>query len=287
MQDTTKGILWALLAVLCFGTMSLLVRAINDIYHFAAAELVFWRMMPAVLILWATARRRGDRLATPRWRLHLGRSLAGVISMMLYFYALALLPLATAATISYTSSLSLALLSFLILRERIRPLTLCALFLGLAGVVLLLRPDFSNLSKWGVAAALSSSLLAGGAYLQLRELGKLNEPAWRIVFYFTLISTVTSGLLTSLLGWQGPHWGAVPYLAGICLTSLLGQFALTNGYRLGDKFTVSALSYLTVVFIALGARFHFGEALGWGQLAAMLLIIGAGIISALPPRVKA
>ena len=50
---------------------------------------------------------------------------------------------------------------------------------------------------------------------------------------------------------------------------------------------MSALSYLTVAFIALGARFYFGEALGWGQLAAMLLIIGAGIISALPPRVKA
>ena len=284
MNGHLRGILWALVAVASFALMGLLVKAVNLRFAFSAAELVFWRTMPAIFLLGLAVWRRGGSLRTPLWKLHLGRSISGAVSMTCFFYALSRLPLATAVTLSYTSSLSLALLSFLLLGEKIRPLTLAALGLGLAGVILLLQPQLAGLDRLGLLSAIASSLLAGWAYLQLRAMGQLNEPSWRIVFYFSVISTLLSAALASISGWHGLSWAALPQLAGICLSALLGQLALTNAYRVGEKFTVAALSYLTVVFSATFAHYYFNEALGWSQILAMSVIIGAGILSAMPPK---
>lgn len=281
-----QGIYLGIFSAICFALMGIIIKLTNARFEFQPMELVFWRNFPALIILTALAIYRKQSIKTQYFYNHLQRSGANVIAVILFFYAISLLPLSTAVSISYTSSLSLALLSFLVLGEKISRTTLSALILGIAGVVLLLRPQFFGLAQLGILCALGSSLVAGWAYLQLRELGQLGEPSWRIVFYVALICTLVSGGLSTILGWHKPPPASWVYLLAIAGSAFCAQLALTRAYAIGRKFTISALSYLTVVFSGIFAHFYFKEALDFGEIIAIMMIVGAGILSALPPKIK-
>lgn len=282
-----RGIAWALVATGNFAVMGVIIKKASQFFPFHSSELAFWRTVLSVIVLAIIAVAQGKQFATPHWPRHLSRSIAGTISLVLFFYAVTVLPLATAVTLGYTSSIFLALLSFIVLKERIARLTVVALILGLAGVAILLKPGFAGGQEWGLLCALGSGALAGWAYLQVREMTRIGEPAWRIVFYFALICTLTCALIVSVQGWHWPSAASVPYLLAIGITALVAQLALTRAYAAGPKFTVAAMSYLTVIFSALLAHHYFGEVLGWQEFLGMAIIIGGGILAALPPKKQA
>jgi EamA-like transporter family. len=103
---TLSGSLWMLVAGLNFALMGVFVKW--GAQDFSASELVFYRSLFGMLFLLIMARQPLGAYATIHWLRHLGRSLSGLISLWLYFLALAHLPLATAVTLNYTSPLFLA-----------------------------------------------------------------------------------------------------------------------------------------------------------------------------------
>ena len=222
---------------------------------------------------------RGQRFATQHLRAHVIRSVSGGTSTLIYFYTLTLLPLATAVTLGYSSAIFLALLSFILLHEHITHRTVAVLIIGLMGVVVLLRPGFSAGQAWGLSCGLFGAAATGLAHLQLREMSATGEPAWRIVFYFSLVSTLMSAILATVQGWHAPPLASLPYLLGIGVSGLTAQLALTRAYAVGQKFTVAALSYLTVVYSVVFGHYLFRETLGWQEMAGIAIIITAGLIS--------
>ena len=70
----------------------------------------------------------------------------------------------------------------------------------------------------------------------------------------------------------------------IGITALIAQIALTRAYAAGPKFTVAAMSYLTVIFSAVLAHYFFQESLGMVEFLGMAIIIAGGMLSALPPK---
>ena len=99
--------LWMLLAALLFAVMGALVKL--AVVHHGIAEIVFYRSLLGIALLGAWGRWHGLTLRPPLAWLHLRRSALGILSLSLWFYALSLLPLGTATTLNYTSSLFLAL----------------------------------------------------------------------------------------------------------------------------------------------------------------------------------
>ena len=75
---------------------------------FSSAELVFYRGLLGMLFMWLLARQQGVTLATRYPGMHAWRSLVGVMSLGAWFYAIAQLPLATAMTLNYMSSVWIA-----------------------------------------------------------------------------------------------------------------------------------------------------------------------------------
>ncbi|RZJ25669.1 MAG: DMT family transporter [Haliea sp.] len=98
--------LWMLAAAFFFASMAVCVKFASD--HFNSAELVFYRGLLGMFFMWALARSRGISLATRYPGMHMWRSLVGVISLGAWFYAIAHLPLATAMTLNYMSSVWIA-----------------------------------------------------------------------------------------------------------------------------------------------------------------------------------
>ncbi|WP_298643572.1 DMT family transporter [uncultured Cardiobacterium sp.] len=274
-----RGIYWSVFSSLNFALMGVITKASAQHFPFSSNELATWRNLPATLALGGFALLRGQRFATQHLHAHVVRSVSGGVSTLLFFYTITLLPLATAVTLGYSSAIFLALLSFILLHEHITHRTVAVLIIGLIGVAVLLRPGFSAGQAWGLSCGLFGAAMTGLAHLQLREMSATGEPAWRIVFYFSLVSTLMSAAIATAQGWHAPPLAALPYLLGIGAAGLVAQLALTRAYAVGQKFTVAALSYLTVVFSVVFGHYFFHEILGGQEMAGIAIIITAGLIS--------
>lgn len=266
-----------LLAGVLFAAMGVFAKL--GAQWFGAAELVFWRSVIGLVSLAALARLRRWPLATPHWRLHLTRGLSGVVSLGLYFWCIARLPLATAVTLNYTSPLFLALLTTLLLHERFRPQLVAAVGLSFAGVVLLLEPTLRE-DQWREALlGLASGVLAAMAYVNVKRLGASGEPGWRVVFWFTVVSTAVSAASLAVAGFSVPSVHNAWTLLGVGATATVAQFAMTRAYHTGNTLVVGAFSYSTVVFSTLFGIALWGEHLEPASWAGMGLIVGGGVLS--------
>lgn len=277
------GSYWMLVAALGFTAMNVLVKTLTHKFGFSSGELVFWRMTFSALVLGVMAKARGDAFGTPNWKRHLNRSIIGGTAMMCLFYALVHLPLATGVTLSYTSSIFLAVFSFIALKERISPYIQTVLLLGFVGVVVLLNPSFQSGQELAALVGLAGGAMSGWAYLQVRELSLLGEPGWRVVFYLSLVCMVLSATWASITGWHAVPPEALPYLLGLGFAAMVGQLCMTRAYKTGKKFTVASLSYTTIVFSALSGALFFGDKITWQEIAGMIIIVGSGVLSGIQP----
>jgi drug/metabolite transporter (DMT)-like permease len=272
---------WMVVAATLFALMGVLVKLASA--DFSSAELVFYRSAFGLVAIWAFIAVRSGRpfapLATPHVRAHVWRGLSGFSALVLFFYALGRLPLAMAVTLNYTAPLFLAVLSVWWLRERHGRGLIAAVLLGFAGIVLLLRPQVHEQAWLPALAGLVSGMLAAVAYVNVKQLGQLGEPEWRVVFYFTLLSTLGGGAWMLVAGFHRPAPLDWLILAGIGLSATLAQLALTRAYHRGRTLTVGTLAYATVGFAAIYGVVLFGERLPWLAWLGMALVVAAGVLA--------
>jgi len=267
--------LWMIVASLLFAAMGVCVKL--GAAHFATGELVFYRGLLAMLLVAAVARAQRVSLATPNWRLQVTRGLSGSAALMSYFYALSVLPLATAVTLSYTSPMFVALLLAMWFRERLTWQVVASVGVGFVGVVLLLEPTVRPEQWLGACAGLGAGLIASVAYLNVRELGRAGEPEARTVFWFSAMTALV-GLPWALSG--GVHaldGSGMAVLLGVGLFGGLAQLAMTRAYRFGKTMVSASLAYTTVVFSSLFGVLVWGEILPLASWLAIALIIASGV----------
>lgn len=272
------GSLWMLVAGVLFAGMGVFVKL--GLSYFSSAELVFYRSLFGVLSIFMVVRTQGYSVYSPHWRTHIVRSLAGFSGMMLLFYVIGRLPLSTATTLNYTSPLFLVILSAVVLKEKLKPALILSVVMGFVGVVLLLRPTFDADQRVMGLLGLASGFCAGVAYLTTKHLGRLGEPGWRVVFYFTFVSTIGSAVFASMVGFHAFGVDGLLALLGVCICATLGQLAMTRAYHEGDTLTVGSLAYSTVVFTTLLSIFLWHESLPISSWLAMALIIASGVVAA-------
>lgn len=234
------GSLWMLAAGLLFGCMGVFVKL--GAAYFSHIELVFYRSFFGLLLVSVILRQQHIRIATQHWRIHLWRGISGSIALLLFFYCITVLPLATAVTLNYTAPLFLTILTMLVFKDRFNLALTFAIALGFFGVVLLLQPTLERDQLLPGLLGLISGFLAGVAYLNVKQLGLIGEPVTRIVFYFSLIATLGSGMgmLHGKLHAITPESFAI--LLGLGSTATLAQLAMTHAYRIGKTLVVGSMA---------------------------------------------
>jgi drug/metabolite transporter (DMT)-like permease len=276
------GNLWMLVAALGFATMGALVKA--GATKFSSAELVFYRSAFGLVMIYGFIYVRKLPLKTPVLGKQMSRAWIGFVSLVLFFYAIAHLPLATAITLNYTSPLFLtALVPFVLHQEhrnhQAKKTLYLTILLGFIGVVLLLKPTITNKDALAGALGLASGLGASIAYIHIKQLANLNEPDWRTVFYFTLISTLGSGAWMLLHEFHAVTLTDVPVLVGLGASATIAQLALTRAYRTGNTLIVANLAYVTVVLASFFGVWFWHEHLSVSEWLAIGLVILSGMIS--------
>lgn len=274
-----------LAASLFFATMAVCIKFASA--HFHAAELVFWRGLLGMAFMGLWARSQGTSLRTRHVGMHAWRSMIGVLSLGAWFYAIAGLPLATAMTLNYMSSVWIA--AFLVggslfawnprsgvpfLRQGPLALTVLA---GFAGVLLMLRPTIEQHQAFAGMVGLLSGLLSAFAYLQVMALGRIGEPEVRTVFFFAAGSTLAGALGMAVTGTSPWDWQQALWLLPMAVLASLGQWCMTRAYSHGATLVVANLQYSGIVFGALYSVVLFHDSLpllGW---LGMALICASGI----------
>ena len=277
--------LWMLLASLLFATMGVCIKFAST--HFTSFEVVFFRGLIGLVFMAGVMRVRRVSLATPVPAMHLWRSAVGTTALTTWFFSIAALPLATAMTLNYMSSVWIAAFlvgGALLMQRQGEPIhnqgpLLLSVLAGFAGVAMMLRPTMADNQLFGGLLGLLSGIFSALAYLQVSALSKAGEPETRTVFYFSLGATLVGAVGMLLMGtspWNGPHaWWLLP----IGLLAVLGQLCMTRAYASGATLVVANLQYMGIVFAGIYSIVIFDDELPWLGWAGMGLIIASGIVA--------
>ncbi len=275
--------LWMIVASFLFACMGVCVKLASATH--SAVEITFWRSFISLILMFGLVRMRGVSLKTPHWRWQITRGLVGFTALFAYFYAITLLPLATAVTLNYTSAIFLALY-LAIAGHRFRGGMLGALALGLLGVGLLLKPTLHADQLLGGLIGLGSGVVAGMAYFSVRQLGSRGESETRTVFYFSLVSSCCAALWLVFSDLHPITLRSGLLLLGVASFATVAQLAMTRAYSRGKTLMSAALAYSTVIFSSFFGVVFWGEHLDASAFLAIVLIILSGVAATHFSRTK-
>ena len=275
--------LWMVLGAFLFATMGVGIKYASA--DFNSFEIVFYRGLVGVIFLIGLTRSRGVSLRTQVPMMHLWRSVVGVTALAAWFYAIGQLPLATAMTLNYMSSVWIAaflLGGAVLMQNRQTPIRqqgplFIAVMSGFLGVTMMLRPSFTHDQMFGALMGLISGIFSAFAYLQVAALSKAGEPESRTVFYFSCGAVLVGAVGMVVMGVSPWRWPSAVWLLPIGMLAVLGQLCMTRAYASGHTLLVANLQYSGIVFAGIYSLTIFGDKLpliGW---AGMGLIIVSGI----------
>ena len=263
-----------------FAAMGVCVKFASDSY--GPAEIVMYRGLVGVIGIALVARARGVSLKTRVPGMHAWRSIVGVTSLTMWFYAIGHMPLATAVTLNYMSSVWMALFLIggggVLGAQRVDPRLVATVLVGFAGVALVLQPSIARDQMVPGVIGLGSGMLSALAYLQIATLGRVGEPELRVVFYFSIGGLVAGMAMAAIQGWhahQTPAGLALLVATGVFATT--AQVLMTRAYAIGKPLSNASLQYLGIAFSFGFGIWLFHDPLTWMAVAGMVLIVGAGL----------
>ncbi len=278
--------LWALAASAFFSIMGACVKFCTT--GMGSFELVFYRSIFGVIFIAFFVLSKGQTLKTQHFGHHMIRSFLGVASVALWFYALSKMQFGTCMTLIYTTPLFMAL-NFIILAkargDKAPWLMTLAILAGFAGIVAMLKPGVDNDALIPALICLAVAVIDLVSYWQMKRMGDLNEPSWRIVFYFCVLGIVFAAIGTMFTGgFHMPDTLGVFGLLGMGLCATLGQICTTKSYAYGNMLLSSCLGFSAIPFSAIIGVLLFNDTLDMVSLIGMTLILSAGMTAAVTTK---
>ncbi|TNF58064.1 MAG: DMT family transporter, partial [Rhodobacteraceae bacterium] len=282
-------------------TSMAIIGAIDNTIPLVARDIGLWQfhfvraLMAAPLVIALSLIGLGFLRPQRLWAVAL-RSVVLAVSMLFYFSALALMPIAQALAGLFTSPIFILIITALVLRQKIGPWRIAAVTVGFLGILLVLQPDPTNFSlvtlvpvAAGFLYALSAMItrhlcaqestvsLLAGMWLTLGIMGALGVLALSV---WPLPSVPgPDGFVTR--GWVWPMWGSLPWVMLQAVGSVAGVYMIIKAYQLGEPSQVAVFEYSVMIFGPLYALAFFGQTLGPWEVAGIGLILVAGVIIAL------
>lgn len=280
--------LWMLFATFVFSIMGLCVKLASSYY--STSEIVMYRSMIGVVFMVILITTRGGSFRTTLPWHHLWRGVVGVVAFWLWFHSIDALPLAMAMTLNYTSPIWIAAILFGLGwwqgKSRFEWKLVAAILLSFIGVAMLLQPSIRSDQWLAGTFALTSGMLSALAYLQVRKLGQMGEPEYRVVFYFCVTGSIM-GLFATLFApalsstpeviWHPHTFKGGLLLIAIGTTATAAQIAMTRAYRLGKTLVTANLQYTGIVFSSMWGIIVFGDILGRLGWVGISVIMASGI----------
>ncbi len=256
--------------------MALISAAVRELVNrdYPLSEVLLLRYLFASgffwIILLSTAGLAG--LATQRPLDHAIRSISGIVSLALLYFAIIRIPIADATAIAYAAPIFITVLSIYLLGEVIGLRRWLAVVAGFIGVLLIARPEVDG---WdiGVIAAAGSAFAGAMVAIWLRKLSS-SEKSVAIGLYYNNLGALVCLVWVLLSGWLTPRGDDLWLFLGFGLGCGMQQWLLTVSFRYAQASLLAPFEYLAMVFAAI-VGFVF-----WGEVPVATTWIGGAVIAA-------
>jgi drug/metabolite transporter (DMT)-like permease len=264
-----------LAAVATFSMMDVTMKHLVESYP--SVQVTFLRGIASLPLLFGAVGLFGrwSDLIPRRWSLHLLRGLLSVVTLWGFIYSVSLLSLADAYTIFMSAPLLITALSVPLLGEHVGARRWVAVAVGLAGVVLVLKPSGAGLITIGGIAALASALGYALSALTIRILSRTDTGASTVVWALSIM-TLISGVL-AIDGWVSLEWRHWPWLLGLGVSGALGQYFITQAFRRAPPPVIAPLEYTALAWGMLFDWLIWATAPGVRMLTGALVIVASGV----------
>ncbi|MFO1069892.1 MAG: DMT family transporter [Geminicoccaceae bacterium] len=273
-SSVARGIGFALLSYASFSTADAAVKVASgrlSVFEIAVFLAAF-ALLPIPLL---TRGRGGIRALVPtHWKLVLARGVLTAICALCAWKAFALLPLADAYAILFASPILVTALSALVLKEHVGWRRWLAGAVGFAGVLIMIRPEFSTLG-WGHVLGLTAAALGAVSFIVLRKIGG-REPAAPILFTLFLCILLVSAPL-AVPTWVWPTWHELSLLATAGLLQGAGQAAMVMATRNSPAAVVAPFQYTQMLWAMLFGAMLFGDMPQPIMFVGMILVVASGL----------
>ena len=267
-------------AGLTFAAMNIGVKLLPGI---PVAEIVFFRALVSVILSYLILKRKRVPIFGKNHKILILRGLFGTSALLLFFYTLHVLPLASAMVIHYLSPIFTALIAHIVLKERLELRQLFYFSISFIGI--LIMKDFDARLSWiDLMAGVGAALLSGAAYNCIRWL-KFSEDSHVIILYFPMIAVpVTLLYMAFISGWVTPNMKQLFLLLMVGVLTQIAQYFLTRAYQSEKANKVAAISNLGIVYALLIGLWYFDEVFNPWSLIGMMLVVGGVVLNVIPSK---
>ena len=261
---------------------------------YALHQIMFIRAVLALLITFALLRFEGGLrlLRTRRPVLHAVRGALMVATNMLFFLAIAAMPLGEAVALFFVAPLFITVMSVVFLNEQVGARRWGAVLVGLGGVSVMMRPG-GGVFDWVALLPVGAALGYAGLQMLTRRLGATDKAS--VMAFYLQISFIAFSLAVGLAigdgrfegtgsisldflfrGWRWPDPGDY-WLLGWCgVSSGLGGYLLSQAYRLGEAALVAPFEYSALPMAVAWGFVLWGDVPDGTAIVGMSLILAAG-----------
>lgn len=260
----------------CFVTVTCIVRHLGHVMP--AAEAAFIRYAIGLVMLLPLAGPLLRAPPSPRaWTIYTIRGLVHAIAVMLWFYAMARVPIAEVTAIGYTAPIYVAIGAALFLGESMKLRRIIAILVAFAGTLIILRPGVQEISTGHLAQIAAAPCFACSFLIAKRMTDTID--ATSIVIMLSLGCTVFLFPM-ALAEWVDPTWAQVGWLALTAVFATAGHWSMTRAFGCAPITVTQPVGFLQLVWATLLGMAIFGEPVDpWVLVGGAVVIASATYIS--------
>ncbi len=276
MTDTARvrylwGIWWMLLTGLLFVAVTGVVRHLGtDMNPMQAAFIRY--AFGVVLIAPVLLRMFAARAAPSRLGLHMLRGVAHGTAVMLWFFAMARIPIAQVTAIGFTTPIFTTMGAVLFLGEVLHARRIAAVVVSFLGTLIILRPGAVSI-ELGALAQLAAAPLFACSFLIAKKLTETESSA-SIVAYLSVFVTLAL-LPPALLVWRTPTLTELGWLFVTAIFATAGHYTFTRAMQTVELTVLQPFSFLQLVWATLLGFYAFSEVPDIWTLSGGAIIIAS------------
>jgi drug/metabolite transporter (DMT)-like permease len=249
LSPPVQAALWMILSALFFSAGAAAVRRLSVELSFI--EISFFRSLFGLAVMLPWLSRVGFvGLRTRHQANYLARGVCSTIAMFLWFGGLALVPIAEATAISFTTPFVVTIAAVLFLHEPMRAHRWVGLVIGFLGTLVIVRPGFAEVN-WGMLAVLAAGIFIAASVMNIKIVARDDSPDAVAIYQCLYMLPMT--LIPAIFVWRWPSLEGWAWAIAVGVFSTYGQRTYTRALALADASAVTPLDFLRLPFsVALG-----------------------------------
>jgi len=279
----TRGVSLAIAAMIVFASQDGLTKHLAQTY--AVPQILWVRyVLFALFALWMTRSagpRESLRSASPA--LQILRSVLLVAEIGLFVLAIRWLPLADAHAIMALTPLLVTALSVPLLGEPVGMRRWCAVGVGFAGMLLILRPGMGALHPAALFALAAAAMYA--CYIALTRKVSLADHSGTTLAYTALVGALVMTLVGPFY-WRWPDLSGWAFLLTLAVTGATGHFLFIKALEAAPASVLQPFGYTVLVWATLIGFVFFGNLPDAPTVAGASIIVASGLYTIHRERVR-